>query len=111
MEMQSKTPIRVKIIQIILRRKEPAFPSSLIIWPNGLRQNLAILKHCNPKGIPMIVTHHKHPTPNHERAKANPPNIIQVIAPNTLQQPIRNKHQSSLTQKKNENNFFSVQCI
>ena len=52
--------------------------------PDGMKESLAILKNCFPKGIPIIVTHHMHPAKTHTRPPSNPPNINQRILPIVL---------------------------
>ena len=49
--------------------------------PKGANCKLAILKHCNPTGIPTIVKHQSNPANNQPNALKNPPNIIHIIFP------------------------------
>lgn len=61
----------------------PKFPISTS-RPKGSRVNEAILKHCNPKGIPTTVIQHSSPAKNHMMELINPPNINQNKFPNKL---------------------------
>ena len=47
--------------------------------PKGINESLASLKHCIPKGIPIIVTHSIAPITTDIVANASPPNIIHKI--------------------------------
>lgn len=59
----------------------------LTVLPNGANVIVANLKHCLPKGIPMIVMHKITPNKNHKIAVIIPPVIIHIILPNTLKHP------------------------
>lgn len=54
-----------------------------ILEPNGRSANLAILKNCNPKGIPTMVIQHRHPSIRLPRASSIPDTIIQIILRNS----------------------------
>ena len=71
-------------IQRILSKTEAVFPWYSISFPNGKKDNRAILKHCNPTGIPTMVIHHKTPTRSQDRPCHNPPKINQIIFPKIL---------------------------
>lgn len=72
------------IIHIILRINEEVFSPILISLPNGDKDNLANLKHCNPTGIPIIDIHQKSPTKNQAIDNKNPPNINHRIFPKNV---------------------------
>ena len=50
--------------------------------PKGAKANFAILKYCNPKGIPIIVIQKMHPNTKFSIAIGIPKNIIQIILAN-----------------------------
>ena len=52
---------------------------SMILAPNGIKANLAILKNCLPKGIPTIVMHQRRPRAALPIAIGSPKKIIQMI--------------------------------
>jgi hypothetical protein len=54
-------------------------PSLLTSLSNGSRLNEAILKHCLPNGIPMMVRHSTNPTNHHNKAEKKPPSTNQTI--------------------------------
>src|SRR5690606_36869857 len=49
--------------------------------PKGKSIRTAILKHCNPNGIPMMVKHKTSPAVMYSNAVAKPPNNNQIILP------------------------------
>lgn len=56
-------------------------------FPNGASINPANLKHCLPKGIPIMVIHKRSPKINQEIAVKSPPKRIQIMFPNTDEHP------------------------
>lgn len=62
--------------------KEPTPPPYSISLPKGNRLSTANLKHCIPKGMPIIVMHQKIPTKHQHNPANNPPNKNQIILPN-----------------------------
>ena len=71
----------VKMIQKMLATVLAAEPSSVISFPNGAKVSLANLKHCLPKGIPIIVIHHKSPAKAQLRLLTSPPQMIHKMFP------------------------------
>ena len=65
-------------------RQEPGPPPPSISLPKGDSTRPAILKHCTPKGIPMIVTQHRRPASAHIMPKTRPPSSSQKIFPSTF---------------------------
>ena len=51
----------------------------MILEPNGANANLAILKNCNPNGIPTIVIHHIQPKNIFSMAIGIPKKIVHII--------------------------------
>ena len=51
----------------------------MIFAPKGESDKTASLKHCLPKGIPMIVIHQKMPENKKPTAKKKPPKISQIM--------------------------------
>jgi hypothetical protein len=77
-------PIR---IQIILSSKdkdgdEPGI--STTFFPNGKRLATPILKHCKPKGIPIIVMHKSSPETMYSKKISKPPKMIHTMFPTAL---------------------------
>ena len=56
-------------------------PPGVMSRPKGQRTKPAILKHCTPNGMPMIVMQSKRPTMNHKSDRITPPNTIQSRLP------------------------------
>lgn len=54
-------------------------PVYLMSEPNGISASLASLKHCNPNGIPTIVTQNKTPFNTDPSASGIPVTIIQMM--------------------------------
>lgn len=73
-----------KSIHIRLTRNENTPLPYMTSLPNGQKASDANLKHCMPTGIPMIVTHHKHPAMIQDRPPRIPPNMNQRIFPNVF---------------------------
>ena len=71
-------------IQIRFTRKETPPPPYMTSFPKGKKARLANLKHCSPTGIPMMVTHHRHPASTHASPPISPPNRNQRILPITV---------------------------
>ncbi len=70
--------------QIILKMtdKQPVLLLSLTtLLPNGINTIKPILKHCKPKGIPIMVQHKIKPPKKYPKADIKPPNISQIILP------------------------------
>ncbi len=49
-----------------------------IFAPNGAKESLAILKNCNPNGIPTIVIHQRQPKTRFSNAIGIPKKIIHI---------------------------------
>src|SRR5436190_24400156 len=74
-------------IQMRLQKifKHPISLFSLITsFPNGHSTKPAILKHCKPHGIPIIVAHKTKPPTQYPRAASNPPKTNQTRFPKKL---------------------------
>ena len=54
----------------------------IIFAPKGAKDNLAILKNCNPNGIPTMVTHQMHPNIKFSIAIGIPKKIIHITFAN-----------------------------
>ena len=68
-----------KISQITFAKNEGAPPPYSISFPNGAKAKEANLKHCNPRGIPIIVMQHKTPAIIQESPLKKPPKIKILI--------------------------------
>lgn len=79
------------ISQMTLSTKDPAPPPYTTSFPKGKKLSPANLKHCNPIGIPTMVTHQRHPARSQLTPLTAPPKINQQAFP---RQPI--KHSSCL---------------
>lgn len=55
------------------------FQRDLIVAPNGIKDNLANLKNCNPNGIPIIVMHSRQPEITFPTAIGIPQKISQIM--------------------------------
>ena len=73
-----------KMIQIrfIMVDRQPVFEEvSVILTPKGARPTNANLKHCIPKGIPIIVRQSIKPPIMYSKNINIPPKTIQIILP------------------------------
>lgn len=62
--------------------KHPTLPLAVITFlPKGHSTKPAILKHCSPNGIPIIVKHITSPPTKYPIAESNPPKISQMRLP------------------------------
>ena len=58
------------------------FPKSdFTVFPNGKSDSFAILKHCLPNGIPIMVMHQIMPRKNQDNAEKKPVNKNQRLLP------------------------------
>ena len=72
----------VKHIHSRLSRKFPVvLRGAITAFPKGKKQKEAILKHCLPAGMPMMVNDHSTPAMVQESPMAAPPNTNQRIFP------------------------------
>lgn len=67
--------------QIRLSRNEPTPPPYRTSFPKGKKESPAILKHCIPTGIPMMVMHHSTPAAPQQSPCQNPPQRNQIAFP------------------------------
>jgi hypothetical protein len=72
-----------KIIQIILAIG-CLLKSVFIVFPKGNNEKLPILKHCTPKGIPMIVIHQNSPIKIQTKNDQKPTNINHKMFPSNF---------------------------
>lgn len=70
--------------QIIFNSKEPAPPPYRTLLPKGKKLRDANLKHCFPTGIPIIVTHQRHPRRHQHNPLIAPPNKNHIKLPRQL---------------------------
>ena len=76
-----KPPKTSQIIFIIVDR-QPVFEDvSVILTPKGASPTNANLKHCKPKGIPIIVKQRIKPPIMYSKNINMPPKTIQIILP------------------------------
>jgi len=69
-------------IQIKFSKKLPVVPLGATTYlPNGKKHREAILKHCFPAGIPMMVIDHNIPATHHEIPINAPPKRNHMILP------------------------------
>ena len=70
----------------IHNRLSKKFPVVLLgamtYFPNGKKHRVAILKHCFPTGIPIMVNDHSTPAAHQDSPIAAPPNRNQMMFPN-----------------------------
>lgn len=74
-------------IQIILSSNDIVADDSCIstiLFPKGTKLAIPTLKHCKPKGIPIIVMHSISPANIYSKNIKKPPNMIQSKLPSTL---------------------------
>ena len=67
------------------------FYTRMIVAPKGIRASLAILKHCRPKGIPMMVIQSTRPIPAAVSAISNPPKMSHSMFTKKLKTPLLNR--------------------
>ena len=68
--------------QALRKNKLCKYVNYFILAPKGAKDNFAILKNCNPNGIPIIVIHHIHPIRRFPNAIGIPKNINHIIFTN-----------------------------
>jgi hypothetical protein len=79
--------MRFKIVNnftIFFIKCKKNYLTTIISAPKGIIASLAILKHCRPKGIPMIVAQQRIPKTQYIIASSMPPKTNQRIFNNTL---------------------------
>ena len=77
----------VKHIHTMFSRKLPALPIYSTVLPKGKKHSLAILKHCLPTGIPIIVIDQIRPAKHQRRPVTAPPSINHIMLPSMLTEP------------------------
>ena len=74
-------PKQIQMIFIIIDMHPVLEDVSVILTPKGARPTIANLKHCSPKGIPIMVRQRIKPPMMYSIKMKNPPKIIQIILP------------------------------
>ena len=74
-------PENNQMILPMVCKQPPPLLAYTILLPKGHATNPANLKHCNPKGISMMVMHKTKPPNTYAIAEMNPPKINHIKLP------------------------------
>jgi hypothetical protein len=76
-----KPPKTIQMMFIMVERHPVLEEVSVIFTPNGANPTIANLKHCSPKGMPMMVRQRIKPPIIYSKKINIPPKMIQIILP------------------------------